>query len=66
MFSQLCDRSTHLLNKKSTFKEVLELYNIEDSYILYRGGMVSSNLIDIEVIMRNYPEINSKIIIDPK
>ena len=27
MFSQLSDHSTHLLNKKSTFKEVLYVYN---------------------------------------
>lgn len=69
MFSQRNDKTRCLLDKKTALKEVkfILLYkNNQDTYIIYKGGIVSCDLVDIEVIYKQDYSINSKIIVDRK
>lgn len=61
MFVGNVDKKTLLYNKEGEEKNTLYL---KDSYILYKGKMVSANLIDIEVIFQKKQSIRRKIMVD--
>lgn len=68
MYFHKAENKRPLILKRNENFEVNSLL-IKDSYILYKGrkkGIVSSALIDIEVIMKNNPNIKSIMIVDPK
>lgn len=61
MFVGNVDKKTLLYNKEAEEKNS---HYLKDSYILYKGKMVSANLIDIEVIFQKKQSIRRKLMVD--
>lgn len=66
MFFQKNDKMKSLIKKQKALKEVNYFLYKQDTYILFKGGMVSSDLIDIEVILKNNNHIRTKMLVDQK